>query len=67
MTNAEIRELSTADLQEKVVSEKALLSRMKMNHAVSPLDNPLKISEARKLIARLSTELRQRTLNDNKS
>ncbi len=66
MTNAEIKELSTADLQEKIASEGAMFTRMKLNHAVSPLDNPLKIKDARKLIARLNTELRQRTLNDNK-
>jgi large subunit ribosomal protein L29 len=60
MKNSEIRELATADIIERIDTEENLLARMKMNHAVSPLDNPHKISENRKIIARLKTELRSR-------
>ena len=44
-------------------SEKEHLSRLKMNHAISPLDNPLQIKDVRRNIARFATELRQRELN----
>lgn len=65
MKSAEIREFTTKELIEKIDTEKTHLSRLKLNHAVSPLDNPLKITEARKNIARLMTELRKRELNEN--
>ncbi|MCG8411324.1 MAG: 50S ribosomal protein L29 [Bacteroidales bacterium] len=65
MKSSEIRELTTKELVEKIETEKTHLTRMKLNHAVSPLDNPLKIQEARKNIARLMTELRQRELKEN--
>ncbi len=60
MKNSEIRELATAELIERIDTEENLLSRMKMNHAVSPLDNPNKLPATRKIIARLKTELRSR-------
>ena len=62
MKTAEIKELTTAEIQERLVSEKDALVRMKLNHSISPLDNPLQIKVARKNIARLATELRQREL-----
>jgi len=65
MKNSEIRELSTKELEERIDTEKTHLVRLKLNHAVSPLDNPLKIQEARKNIARMKTELRTRELNEN--
>lgn len=64
MKIAEIRELSTSEIHERIDTEKSLLIKLKMNHAVSPLDNPLKITVARKNIARLKTELRQRLLTE---
>jgi len=65
MKNSEIRELSTKELKEKVEDEKAHLVRLKLNHAVSPLDNPNKLRESRRLVARLKTELRKRELSEN--
>lgn len=65
MKSSEIRELTTKELVERIDTEKAHLIRLKLNHAVSPLDNPLKITETRKNIARLKTELRKRELNEN--
>jgi len=62
MKFSEIKELSTAEIVERIDTELNLLSRMKMNHAVSPLDNPNKISETRKTVARLKTELKVRQL-----
>jgi large subunit ribosomal protein L29 len=66
MKTAEIKELTTKEIQERIDAEKESLIRMKLNHAVSHLDNPLKIRHSRKNIARLMTELGQRTLNNQK-
>jgi len=63
MNSSEIRELTTKDLEERLESEESMLVRLRMNHAVSPLDNPNKIVETRKNIARLKTEVRARQLN----
>jgi large subunit ribosomal protein L29 len=63
MKISEIRELSTADLLERIDTEKTMIVRLKLNHAISPLDNPQKIKEARLTIARLMTELRSRELS----
>ena len=62
MKAKEINELTTAEIAERLDAEKAKLNNMKLNHTISPLDNPLQIREARKTIARLATELRQRAL-----
>lgn len=62
MKTSEIKELTTTELQERLAVEKEQLVRMKLNHSISPLDNPLQLREARKTIARLATELRQREL-----
>ncbi|MCQ2332052.1 MAG: 50S ribosomal protein L29 [Paludibacteraceae bacterium] len=63
MKTREIKELTTAEISERLVAEREGLVRMRLNHAISPLDNPCLIREARKTIARLETELRQRELN----
>ena len=65
MKNSEIKELTTKELIEKIVDEKTHLSRMKLNHTISPLDNPNKLKEGRRLVAKLKTELRKRELTEN--
>jgi len=57
MENKDIAALSLSELRDKIKEEKAVINKMKINHTVSPVENPMKIREARKLIARLSTEL----------
>ena len=64
MKISEIRELSTPDLIERIDTEKTMLVRMKLNHAITPLDNPQKIRQVKLTIARLLTELRNRELNE---
>ena len=64
MKNAEIRELSTKELQEKIAAEVIAYDKMRINHSITPLDNPSQIRKQRKLIARMKTELRQRELNN---
>lgn len=63
MKISEIREMSTADLAERIQVEKASYNQMLLNHAVSPLENNSQIRTARRNIARLMTVLRQRELN----
>jgi len=63
MKTSEIRELSTPDIIERIDTEKTLLVRMKLNHAITPLDNPQKVREVKLTIARLMTELHTRELN----
>ena len=63
MKTSEIRELSTSDLLERIDTERTMLVRMKLNHAITPLDNPQKVKEVKLTIARLLTELRTRELN----
>ncbi len=65
MKMSEIRELSTSDLIERIDTERTMLVRMKLNHAITPLDNPQKMKQAKLTIARLLTELRSRESNKN--
>ena len=67
MKTSEIKELTTKEIVERLQTEKENLVRLKLNHAVSPLENPLKLKEARKNVARLKTILRQRELNENQN
>ena len=60
MKTSEIRELSAAELAERIEAEKANLLRMKVNHAVSPVENPTLIRMARRDIARMLTILGQK-------
>jgi len=64
MKSSEIKELTIQELLERLESEETLMVRMKMNHAVSPLDNPNKIVETRRNIARLKTEVRARKIQE---
>ena len=63
MKTADIKELTPAEIQERLAAEKEALNRLKLNHSISPLDNPLQIKDARRNIARLATELRAREIN----
>ncbi|MEY4110996.1 MAG: ribosomal protein [Bacteroidota bacterium] len=53
--------MSDTEITEKIGTEISSLTKMKMNHAVSPLENPLKLRHSRREIARLKTELTKRT------
>ena len=64
MKIAEIRELKTNELKERLEAEVAGYTSMRLTHAVSPLENPSQLRKARKTIARMKTELRQRELNN---
>lgn len=61
MKAIEIKELSVADLQERIAAEKANLTKLKVAHTVSPVENTTSITKARRDIARMMTVLRQKT------
>ena len=67
MKTSELRELTIKELEEQIENEKAFLSKQKLNHAVSPLDNPLKLKESRRNVARLITVLREKQLEEEKT
>jgi len=60
-----IREMSTGELVERLDEEKKQLEKLKLNHAVSPLENPMKINIYRKTVARIKTELHKRKTDEN--
>ncbi len=62
MKQSVIKELSNAELIERLDEEMKQLVKLKINHAVSPLENPLKIKEYRKTVARIKTEIRNREI-----
>ena len=64
MKIAEIREMATKDLVERLEAEMGNYQQMLLNHSISPLDNPAQIKQLRRTIARMETELRQRELNN---
>jgi large subunit ribosomal protein L29 len=64
MKTSEIKELTTAEITEKLENGKEEMVRMCLNHSVNPLDNPMKIRYTRRNIARLSTELRKRQIEN---
>ena len=63
MKIAEIRELSKAELQERMEADVTRYAQMKLNHAISPLENPESLKQLRRDIARMKGELRSRELN----
>ncbi len=63
MKTNEFKEIATQDLVERLEGAVAKLQQLKLNHAISPLENPSLIKLTRKDIARMKTELRQRELN----
>lgn len=66
MKASEIKELSVADLREKIEDMQEQQTKMKLTHSVSPLENPLVLRANRKTIARLKTELNKR-LNETEA
>lgn len=60
MKNAEIIALSDQELVDKIKEGKEAMSKMKINHNVSPVENPMTIRSARKTVARLQTEATKR-------
>ncbi len=62
MKNSELRGLSEEELSSKLNVEQQNYQKLKFAHAITPIENPMKIRESRKLIARIQTELRAKQL-----
>ena len=58
-----IREMTTQEVREQIEESKAGYAKLKMSHAISPLENPTELKFKRKEIARLATDLRRRGIN----
>ena len=67
MEQVVIKELSTIELKERLEEEVKQVTKLKLNHAVSPLENPNVIKEYKRTVARIKTELRKRELENNLS
>ncbi|MDY6122361.1 MAG: 50S ribosomal protein L29 [Porphyromonas sp.] len=65
MKIAEIRELTTSELQERLAAVSAEYDQMRINHSVSPLDNPTQLTTLRRTIARMKTILAERNNNND--
>ncbi|GAY26910.1 MULTISPECIES: 50S ribosomal protein L29 [unclassified Prevotella] len=63
MKMTEVKELETKELAERIEAEVGKYNQMKLNHSITPLENPSEIKALRRNIARMKTELRQRELN----
>lgn len=57
MKNTEIRSLSASEIAERIVAEKENLTKLNFAHNISPIENPNRIRESKRLIARLKTAL----------
>ena len=60
MKNSELQSLTLEELRQRLEAEKESLTKLKFAHAISPIENPMKIKESRKLVARIETILRQK-------
>ena len=65
MKPTEVRELTLSEILEKIENEENFITKQKLNHAISPLDNPLKIRESRRNLARLKTILKEKQMQEN--
>lgn len=64
MKYSEIESLSVQEIREKLASEKEALLKLKFAHAITPIENPMKIKETRRTIARLNGALRSKELSN---
>jgi large subunit ribosomal protein L29 len=62
MKNSEIRSLTESEIQERIVAEQQNMTKLRFAHAISPIENPNKIRETKRFIARLKTALNAKQL-----
>ena len=67
MKKEEIKELSIQELAARIEAAEKAYRELKVAHAISPLDNPSKITKDRREIARLKTVLRLKELEAEKA
>lgn len=61
------KELSEEALQDRIAEMEISLKKIKLSHAINPVENPMVIRETRRQIARLKAELHARALQANNS
>ena len=66
MKKVDFSQTSTSDLKEKLKDDRNGLDKMCFTHAISPIENPMRIPQTKKVIARVLTELRKRELAETK-
>ena len=66
MKIAEIREIATNELAERIEAEVANYNQMVLNHSISPLDNPAQIKKLRRTIARMKKNWELKNLQNRK-
>jgi len=62
MKDTDIKDLTLDELKEKLGTEKEALRKMKFAHQVSAIENPMKIKETRRMVARINTLLTQKAV-----
>ncbi len=62
MKSSDIKALSVAELKEKIATEKEALRKIQFAHKISSIENPMRINQTRKLVAKLNTELRAKEI-----
>ena len=65
MKKEDIVELTTDELQLRLQEEKTMYSKLVLNHAISPIENPMKIRITRRGIAMIKTELTRRQRSES--
>ena len=64
MKTSELKGLSLEELQGKLEVEKENYKKLKFAHAITPIENPMKIRSSRRLIARIQTEIRTKEMSN---
>ena len=67
MNIEEIRELTDAELLERIEEDRELLQRMYFNHAISEIESPSKIRSTKRTIARMLTVIREREMEKSQN
>lgn len=64
MKNSELRGLNLDELKNKLSVEKENYGKLKFAHSITPIENPTKIREIRKLVARIETEIKSKEIKE---
>ncbi|MEQ8303202.1 MAG: 50S ribosomal protein L29 [Cytophagales bacterium] len=62
MDAKDIKGMTVEEINEMIAGEQGMLQKLKFSHAISPIENPMKIRQTRRILARLKTELHAREL-----
>jgi large subunit ribosomal protein L29 len=65
MKTEDLKGLSVEQLTERLAAERSTSRNLRFAHAISPLENPMRIRQSRRTVAKLMTELQSRTVSQN--